>query len=113
VAALNTFWIRIVTDSGIEGWGEGFGHACVAATKTVFDTQIAPAILGQDARDPAKLYPLDLDRAFKSLDKLRRHIGVWWTIRGKRAISPPRLKCQQIVPEMLVLVGGTDEAPPF
>jgi D-galactarolactone cycloisomerase len=48
---LNTFWIRIVTDSGIEGWGEGFGHACVAATKTVFDTQIAPAILGQDARD--------------------------------------------------------------
>jgi putative spermidine/putrescine transport system substrate-binding protein len=32
-----------------------------------------------DGVDPAKLYPLDLDRAFKSLDKLRRHIGVWWT----------------------------------
>ena len=27
--ALNTLWLRIVTDQGLEGWGEGFGHACV------------------------------------------------------------------------------------
>lgn len=26
-----------------------------------------------------KLYPLDLDRAFKSLDKIKPHINVWWT----------------------------------
>jgi len=26
-----------------------------------------------------KLYPLDLDRAFKSLDKIKPHIAVWWT----------------------------------
>lgn len=26
-----------------------------------------------------KLYPLDLDRAFKSLDKIKPHIKVWWT----------------------------------
>jgi putative spermidine/putrescine transport system substrate-binding protein len=32
-----------------------------------------------DGVEPAKLYPLDLDRAFKSLDKLRRNISVWWT----------------------------------
>ena len=25
--ALNTLWVRIVTDQGLEGWGEGFGHA--------------------------------------------------------------------------------------
>src|SRR5579863_5283229 len=53
--ALNTLWVRIVTDQGLEGWGEGFGHACVAATKTVCDTQLAPAILGQDAHDIAGL----------------------------------------------------------
>lgn len=53
--ALHTLWVRIVTDQGLEGWGEGFGHACVAATKTVCDTQLAPAILGQDARDVAGL----------------------------------------------------------
>jgi D-galactarolactone cycloisomerase len=52
---MNTFWLRIITDEGLEGWGEGFGHACVAATKTVTDTQLAPAILGQDAREIAGL----------------------------------------------------------
>jgi len=26
-----------------------------------------------------KLYPLDVDRAFRSLDKIRKHIAVWWT----------------------------------
>ncbi|WP_187395125.1 ABC transporter substrate-binding protein [Pigmentiphaga aceris] len=26
-----------------------------------------------------KLYPMDLDRAFKSLDKIKAHISVWWT----------------------------------
>lgn len=53
--AMNTLWVRVVTDTGIEGWGEGFGHACVAATRSVFDTQVAPAALGQDARDIAGL----------------------------------------------------------
>lgn len=26
-----------------------------------------------------KLYPLDLDRAFRSLDRIKKHISVWWT----------------------------------
>ncbi len=26
-----------------------------------------------------KLYPLDLDRAFKSLDRIKSHVAVWWT----------------------------------
>jgi putative spermidine/putrescine transport system substrate-binding protein len=26
-----------------------------------------------------KLYPLDVDRAFKSLDKIKPHIAIWWT----------------------------------
>lgn len=26
-----------------------------------------------------KLYPLDLDRAFKSLDRIKPHVAVWWT----------------------------------
>jgi len=26
-----------------------------------------------------KLYPLDVDRAFKVLDKIKPHIAVWWT----------------------------------
>ena len=53
--AMHTLWLRVVTDAGIEGWGEGFGHACVAATRSVLDTQVAPLVLGQDARDIAGL----------------------------------------------------------
>lgn len=26
-----------------------------------------------------KLYPLDVDRAFRSLDKIKPHIAIWWT----------------------------------
>ncbi len=53
--AMQTLWVRVITDAGIEGWGEGFGHACVAATRAVIDTQLAALALGQDARDIAGL----------------------------------------------------------
>jgi putative spermidine/putrescine transport system substrate-binding protein len=29
--------------------------------------------------DPKKLYPLDVGRAFKSLDRIKSHVKVWWT----------------------------------
>ncbi|MGO4736734.1 ABC transporter substrate-binding protein [Bosea sp. 2KB_26] len=32
-----------------------------------------------DGVSPDKLYPLDIDRAFKKLDQLKPHIPVWWT----------------------------------
>ena len=50
-ATLDTLLVRVVTDQGLEGWGEGFGHACCPATRTVVDTQLAPAVIGEDARD--------------------------------------------------------------
>ena len=56
VQAMHTLLLRVVTDQGIEGWGEGFGHACCPATRTVLDTQVAPAVLGADARDIAGLH---------------------------------------------------------
>jgi putative spermidine/putrescine transport system substrate-binding protein len=31
-----------------------------------------------DGVAPDKLYPLDVERAFKSLDKIKKHIHVWW-----------------------------------
>lgn len=32
-----------------------------------------------DGVAPDQLYPLDVDRAFKSLDKIKPHVDVWWT----------------------------------
>ena len=51
---MNTVWLRIVTDQGLEGWGEAFGHASAATTMTVLDTQLAPALLARTrATSPA------------------------------------------------------------
>jgi len=92
--ALNTLWVRIVTDQGLEGWGEGFGHACVAATKTVCDTQLAPAILGQDARDIAGLRAR-LSKTFHLFGRNGPHLYALsaldialWDIAGKAAGLP-------------------------
>jgi D-galactarolactone cycloisomerase len=48
---MDTLFVRVVTDQGVEGWGEGFGHAVCPATRAAFDTQVGPAALGQDVRD--------------------------------------------------------------
>ena len=37
------------------------------------------AALLADGVSPAKLYPLDVERAFKSLDKIKPEIATWWT----------------------------------
>lgn len=38
-----------------------------------------------DGVSPEKLYPLDMDRAFKSLDKIKKHVKVWWTAGAQPA----------------------------
>jgi putative spermidine/putrescine transport system substrate-binding protein len=37
------------------------------------------AALMADGVAPDKLYPIDVDRAFKKLDTIHKHINVWWT----------------------------------
>lgn len=50
-ATMDTLLVRVITDEGIEGWGEAFGHAACPATRSAIETQVGPAFLGQDARD--------------------------------------------------------------
>jgi putative spermidine/putrescine transport system substrate-binding protein len=45
-----------------------------------------------------KLYPLDMDRAFKKLDEIRPHITVWWTTGAQPA--------QLLVDKEVVLATG-------
>ena len=49
-AGLNILAIRLETDQGITGWGEAFGHGVSPATKTAFDTLVAPMLIGRDPR---------------------------------------------------------------
>lgn len=44
-----------------------------------YPVTVLEAALLADGVKPDELYPLDVDRAFKSLDKIKEHIKVWWT----------------------------------
>jgi D-galactarolactone cycloisomerase len=49
--AMDTLLVRVETDAGLHGWGEGFGFTLVETTKNAVDRLLAPACIGEDARD--------------------------------------------------------------
>jgi D-galactarolactone cycloisomerase len=91
---MNAIWLRILTDAGIDGWGEAFGHGTSAGTLAVLDTQLAPALLGQDARDISGLRHR-LSQAFHLYGRNGLHVYALsaldialWDIAGKAASQP-------------------------
>ena len=48
---MDTLLVKVETDQGIHGWGEGFGFTLVDTTRDAIDRLIAPACIGQDVRD--------------------------------------------------------------
>ncbi len=52
------------------------------------------AALLADGVEPEKLYPLDVDRAFKKLDKIKDEVKVWWTAGAQ----PPEILATNEVP---------------
>jgi L-alanine-DL-glutamate epimerase-like enolase superfamily enzyme len=48
--ALEMLLVRVDTDEGVTGWGEGFGHRIWSATRAAIDNVIAPACIGKDPR---------------------------------------------------------------
>src|SRR5690349_18889403 len=92
--SMNTVWLRIVTDQGLEGWGEAFGHGSAATTLATLDSQLAPALLGQDARDIAGLRNR-LSKVFHLYSRNGSHVFALsaldialWDIAGKAAGLP-------------------------
>ena len=51
----NFVTLKIETDEGLTGWGEGFGHRIYAATKAVIDDILTPLCIGRDATDITSL----------------------------------------------------------
>lgn len=47
--SIDMLLVRIDTDEGISGWGEGFGHRIWPATRAAIDTLIGPMCIGRDA----------------------------------------------------------------
>lgn len=44
-----------------------------------YPQEVLEEALLADGVPPDKLYPLDVDRAFKSLDKLKKDVAIWWS----------------------------------
>ena len=62
--SMDTLLVRIDTDEGVSGWGEGFGHRIFTATRAALDSFIGPMCIG---RDPAAISTL--------VDELQRNLG--------------------------------------
>jgi putative spermidine/putrescine transport system substrate-binding protein len=52
-----------------------------------YPTMSIPIALLADGVPPDQLFPIDLDRAFKSLEKIKDHVAVWW----QAGAQPPQL----------------------
>ena len=53
--SIDMLLVRIDTDAGVTGWGEGFGHRIWPATRAAIDTLIGPLCVGRDATAIAAL----------------------------------------------------------
>jgi len=62
--SMETLLVRVDTDEGVSGWGEGFGHRIFTATKAAIDSFIGPMCVG---RDPTAISSL--------VGELQRNLG--------------------------------------
>jgi L-alanine-DL-glutamate epimerase-like enolase superfamily enzyme len=53
--SMDILLVRVDTDGGVTGWGEGFGHRIFPATRAAIDTLVGPMCVG---RDPAAIAAL-------------------------------------------------------
>lgn len=44
--------VRIDTDTGLVGWGEGFGYFCSRSVAAIIERSIAPLLVGNELRNP-------------------------------------------------------------
>lgn len=92
--AMDTLLVRVETDAGIHGWGEGFGFTLAGTTKDAIDRLIGPACIGQDATDIAGLTRM-LSRRFHNFGRngpvtfgISAIDIALWDIRAKAAGKP-------------------------
>jgi len=53
--SVDTLLVRVDTDEGVSGWGEGFGHRIFGATKAALDSFIGPMCVDRDPTAITKL----------------------------------------------------------
>lgn len=61
--SVDSLFVRVSTEEGLDGWGEGWGHVACPATSAALSAIVAPAFIGRDAGDRAALM-LEMQRRF-------------------------------------------------
>ena len=86
--------VQVDTDAGFTGFGEGFGHAIIPATKTALETYVAPWFIGKDPTDINELHR-EAAQTFHLFGRngpvVYAHSAIdiaLWDIAGKRAGLP-------------------------
>lgn len=76
-------------DAHPHNWAEFWDTAKFPGPRSLwkYPTGTLEAALLADGVAPDKLYPLDVDRAFRSLDKIKKDVKVWWNAGAQ----PPQL----------------------
>ncbi len=89
-----TLLVRVETEDGLHGWGEGFGFSLAETTRHAVEQLIAPACLGEDSADIAKL-TRSLRRRFHNYGRngpvtfgISAIDIALWDIAGRRAGKP-------------------------
>jgi putative spermidine/putrescine transport system substrate-binding protein len=68
-------------DGGPQNWAEFWDVERFPGSRSLqrYPARVLPIALLADGVAVEDLYPLDIDRAFASLDRIKDHILVWWT----------------------------------
>jgi len=95
---LEILLVRVQTEDGLVGWGEAFGHACIATTRVALDGIVAPLVVGRVlGDDPGEIgWPArDVLHATHLLGRNGSFVYAWsgieialWDLLGKRAGVP-------------------------
>ncbi|MGE0769653.1 MAG: ABC transporter substrate-binding protein [Hyphomicrobiaceae bacterium] len=77
----------VFKNGGPKTWADFFDVEKFPGPRTMQNSpieQLEFALLA-DGVPMDKLYPLDVDRAFKKLDTIKKHVAVWWTTGAQSA----------------------------
>lgn len=92
--SVDSLFVRVVTDQGLEGWGEGWGHMACPTTLAALSSTVGPAFIGRDIRDRAGLmaemqHRLHIHGRTGPMVYALSSIEIaLWDIAGKRAGQP-------------------------
>lgn len=53
--SVDSLFVRVCTDDGVEGWGEGWGHVTCPTTSAALASLVGPAFIGREVSDRSAL----------------------------------------------------------